>query len=225
MTFEGAVLAILQTAKRHPSKYALALRHLGTAGLFFVAILDSSPLPTFGGLDVLTAILAARAREPWYLYAIVATLGSMVGAYITYRLARKAGAGYLHRKFGERRVSSLLRCFEKWGTGALVISAAVPLPLPTSAFFAAAGALNYPLKKFLTGVTVSRAARYSAVAAVGAHYGRHFVRMLRHPGQYYGWLILLTLIVAGVTFATFAVLKRMNETDGKLEQRLPVGMD
>jgi len=34
-------------------------RHLGALGLFFLAILDSSPLPTFGGPDILTAILAA----------------------------------------------------------------------------------------------------------------------------------------------------------------------
>jgi hypothetical protein len=42
------------------------LRHLGAAGLFFLAILDSSPLPTFGGPDILTAILAASHRTLWY---------------------------------------------------------------------------------------------------------------------------------------------------------------
>ena len=45
------------------------LRHLGAAGLFFLAILDSSPLPTFGGPDILTAILAASHRPLWYEYA------------------------------------------------------------------------------------------------------------------------------------------------------------
>lgn len=38
---------------------ACALRHLGAFGLFFRAILDSLPLPIFGGSDILTAILAA----------------------------------------------------------------------------------------------------------------------------------------------------------------------
>ena len=55
-------------------------RHLG--GGVFLAILDSTPLPTFGGPDILMAILAASHRNPWYEYAAVATTGSVIGAYI-----------------------------------------------------------------------------------------------------------------------------------------------
>jgi len=75
------------------------VRHLGGFGLFLLAIVDSSPIPTFGGLDILTAILAARRHEPWYYYAGVATAGSVIGAYLTFRMARKAGLDYLNRKF------------------------------------------------------------------------------------------------------------------------------
>src|ERR1035438_4510987 len=63
-------------------------------GLFSLAIVDSSPLPIFGGPDILTAILAASHRNPWYQYAAVATAGSVIGAYLTFRLARKAGSAY-----------------------------------------------------------------------------------------------------------------------------------
>src|SRR5690348_13256508 len=83
-------------------------RHLGALGLFSLAILDSSPVPTFGGPDILTAILAATHRDPWYEYAAVATAGSVIGAYLTFRLARQAGSSYLTSRFGERRVSALL---------------------------------------------------------------------------------------------------------------------
>ena len=71
-------------------------RHLGALGLFFLAILDSSPLPTFGGPDILTAISAASHRNPWYEYAAVATAGSVIGALLTFRVARRAGSAYLH---------------------------------------------------------------------------------------------------------------------------------
>ncbi len=118
-------------------------RHLGAAGLFFLAILDSTPLPTFGGPDILMAILAASHRNPWYEYAAVATAGSLIGAYITFRLARKAGAAYLNSKFGQGRVSMFLKLFRRSGTGALVASTAIPLPFPTSMVFAAAGASDY----------------------------------------------------------------------------------
>src|SRR5277367_6649501 len=86
--------------------FAAMFRHLGAFGLFFLAILDSSPLPTFGGPDILTAILAATHRNPWYEYAAVATAGSVIGAYLTFRIARKAGETYLNSKFGEGKVSA-----------------------------------------------------------------------------------------------------------------------
>ena len=119
-------------------------RHLGALGLFFLAILDSSPLPTFGGPDILIAILAASHRNPWYEYVAVATAGSIIGAFLTFRIARKAGSAYLNSKFGEGRVSALLKLFKKWGAGTLIASTAIPFPFPTSMFFAAAGASNYP---------------------------------------------------------------------------------
>src|ERR1700723_2242889 len=97
-------------------------RHLGAAGLFFLAILDSTPLPTFGGPDILIAILAGSHRNPWYEYAAVATAGSVIGAYITFRIARKAGAAYLQSKFGHGKVSGFLKLFQQWGTSALAVS-------------------------------------------------------------------------------------------------------
>src|SRR5206468_4326253 len=86
-------------------------RHLGALGLFFLAILDSSPLPTFGGPDILTAILAASHRNPWYEYAAVATAGSVIGALLTFRVARRAGSAYLHSKFGNRKLDAILSFF------------------------------------------------------------------------------------------------------------------
>ncbi len=183
--------------------------HLGALGLFFVAIIDSSPLPTFGGPDILTAILAGQQRNPWYEYAAFATAGSVVGAYLTFRIARKAGAAYLHSKFGSRRVDSMLQLFKKWGTGALVASTAIPFPFPTSLFFASAGASNYRVGKFLTVVTVCRGARYTLIAVIADHYGRHFVRVLRHPVQYWGWLLVFAAIILAVIMAGIVVNRRL----------------
>lgn len=185
------------------------LRHFGAIGLFFLAILDSSPLPTFGGPDILTAILAASHRNPWYEYAAVATAGSVIGAYITFRLARRAGLAYVHSKFGKKRASTLLKLFDRWGTGALAASAAVPFPFPTSVFFAAAGASNYDTRKYLTVVALCRAARYSLIGILADHYGRHFVRVIRHPDRYWGWLLLFIAIIAGIATLGVVINRRL----------------
>ena len=175
-----------------------ALRHLGVFGLFSLAILDSFPFPTFGGPDILTAILAASHGNPWYLYAGIATAGSLLGAFIVFRLARQAGITYLHSKFGSARAPTILKIFEKSGTGALAATTAIPFPLPTSVFFAAAGASNYPARKFLAVVGLCRALRYSLIAYIAARYGRHFMRIIRHPTQYWGWLSLFAVIMAAM---------------------------
>jgi membrane protein YqaA with SNARE-associated domain len=184
-------------------------RHLGAAGLFFLAILDSTPLPTFGGPDILIAILAARHRNPWYEYAAVATAGSVIGAYITFSLARKAGEAYLNSKFGQGKVSTFLKLFQKSGTGTLVASAAIPFPFPTSMVFAAAGASDYRLGKYIPVVAVSRGVRYSAISIFADLYGRHFIRVISHPVQYWPWLLLFAALTFGLIAGGIVINKRL----------------
>ncbi len=201
---------LLQTRTRRASPTLLTtLRHLGAAGLFFLAILDSSPLPTFGGPDILTAIFAAGHSALWYEYAATATAGSVVGAYLTHRLARQAGAAYLDKKFKKSKLSNFLKLFHHWGTGTLVASTMIPLPTPTSMFFAAAGVSNYPRVRFVVLVAASRGVRYFAVAFIAAHYGRHFLRVLRHPGQHWGWMLLFALLTLALIVAGILINRRL----------------
>jgi membrane protein YqaA with SNARE-associated domain len=194
----------------HHSVLVAYLRHLGALGLFLLAILDSSPLPTFGGPDILTAVLAASHGSTWYEYAIAASLGSVIGAYLTFRLARRAGMSYLRKKFGQKRVPTLLKIYAKSETGVLTVSSAVPFPFPTSVFFAAAGASNYNLRKFIAVVAISRAARYSLIAILADYYGRHFISVVSHPDRYWGWLVFFAAVIAALA-ATGILINRKLE--------------
>ena len=207
------MLSLLIQAHRRPSHPNLltTLRHLGAAGLFFFAILDSSPIPTFAGPDILTAILAASHRPLWWEYAAAATAGSVVGAYLTFRLARTAGSAYLDKKFKHGKLSKFLKLFEHWATGTLMASTAIPLPSPTSMFFAAAGAGNYPRGRFLAIVATCRGARYFTIAFLAGHYGRRFLRVLRHPIDHWGWLVLFVVLTC-VLIAIGILVSRRLET-------------
>lgn len=211
------MLNLLAQVRKRPvtRSFGATLRHLGALGLFFLAILDSSPLPTFGGPDILTAILSASHRNPWYEYAATATAGSVIGAYLTFRIARRAGSAYLESKFKKGKVSKFLKLFKKWGTGTLVASTAIPLPTPTSMFFAAAGASDYPLGKFVVVVAVSRAIRYSAIAIVADLYGRRFIRGLRHPMQYWGWVLFFVVLTAGLIAGGILLNRRLEAVPAK----------
>jgi hypothetical protein len=63
--------------------------------VLILAALDSSVLPTLGGVDALTMLLAARHPELWPYYAICSTAGSLSGASLAYRLS---ALGVLHRR-------------------------------------------------------------------------------------------------------------------------------
>src|SRR5258708_40206387 len=79
------------------------LRRLGGVGLVLLGVADNSVIPLTGSMDVLTIYLAARHRQTWPYYALMATLGAVIGGYITYALARKRGEEAMERKLSKEK--------------------------------------------------------------------------------------------------------------------------
>lgn len=182
------------------------LRHLGGVGLVLLGIADNSVIPLTGSMDVLTIWLAARHREPWPYYAAMATLGAVIGGYITYSLARKGGKEMMERKLSKRRAAKFCKAFERWGFAAVVIPALLPPPFPFLPSLLAAGAMQYSPKKFLTALILGRGMRYTIEAGLGFHYGRHILRFF---SQYYkpALAILIGLAVIGSVLTIIQYLR------------------
>src|SRR5271166_4825953 len=172
------------------------LRRLGGPGLVLLGIADNSMIPLTGSMDVLTIWLAARHREPWPYYALMATLGAVVGGYLTYALARKGGKETMERKLSKKRAAQFSKAFARWGFAAVAIPATMPPPFPFLPFLLAAGAMQYPRKKFLGALALGRGVRYSIAAWLGFHYGNHILRFF---SRYYKptLAILIGLAVIG----------------------------
>jgi membrane protein YqaA with SNARE-associated domain len=180
------------------------LRRWGGVGLLIIGVIDSSIVPTLGSLDIFNAVLAARHRDLWWYYALMSTAGSAIGAYLTYRIARKTGTGWLQKKLGEARLARVNLMLERWGMAAVLVAVIAPPPFPSSAFFVAAGALRFSLRKYIAALIGGRAFRYGLVAWIASHYGRRIIRVLRHPEQYATISIGLTVLL--VLFIVAAVL-------------------
>jgi len=178
-------------------------RRVGGPGLIVLGVVDNSAVPIPGSQDALTIILAAAEKSWWPYYALMATLGAVLGGYLTYRLARKEGKAILERRVSRRKAQKVYDTFEKWGFGAVIIPAMLPPPLPTFPFLLAAGAMQYPLGKFLTALTIGRAIRYALLAFLAATYGRQIIGFMAH----YGKPILFSGIAAGVAFTLFVLLR------------------
>src|SRR6202140_1023619 len=158
------------------------LRRMGGPGLVLLGVADNSVIPLTGSMDVLTIWLAARHHEPWPYYAAMATLGAVIGGYITYALARKGGKEAMERKLSKKRAAQFSKAFARWGFAAVAVPALMPPPFPFLPFLLAAGRMQYSPKKFLTAWVLGRGLRYSVVAWLGFHYGRHILRFF---SQYY----------------------------------------
>jgi membrane protein YqaA with SNARE-associated domain len=143
------------------------LRSLGGIGLILLGIADNSLIPLTGSMDVLTIWLAARHHQSWPYYALMATLGAIIGGSITYSLARKGGQQTMERKLSKRRTKQVCAAFERWGFAAVAIPAIMPPPFPFLPFLLAAGAMQYSSKKFLAALTLGRGLRYTVVAYLG----------------------------------------------------------
>lgn len=210
-------VTIEQTVK---SKAGHLLASLGGPGLIAVGILDSSIIPTFGSLDALTIIFAAAHKDWWWYYGMMAAIGSVIGAYISYVLGRKGGKQGLEKKFGEHRLKKVYDYYDRRGFWAVFIPSILPPPFPTSPFLVSAGALNYSLRKYLIAVSSARTIRYMAFAAIGALYGRALLQFFRvhHRALF---ITMTTLAIAGGIAIGLYMWKQHRQRKGEKPARAP----
>src|SRR5579862_536291 len=174
------------------------LLRLGGIGLVLLGIADNSVVPLTGSMDVLTIWLAARHREPWPYYAVMATIGAIIGGYITYALSRKGGKEALEHKLSKKSAQKVRKRFERWGFFAVTVPALLPPPFPFVPFLVAAGALQYSRRKFLAALASGRGIRFTIVAGLGAIYGRHIVRFFSRYYKPALFTLIGLAVIAGI---------------------------
>lgn len=192
------------------------VRRLGGPGLIALGLVDNSVIPLPGGMDAATVLLAATHHEPWWYYAIMATAGSLIGGYLTYRLGVKGGEETLQKKMSKRRGDQVAKIFQRFGFWSIAVNAVVPPPMPIVPILIVAGALKYPPLRFLAALGLGRGVRYLLLAYLGHLYGH---RILGWLGKYYQPLlyILIGLAVLGALAGIYFWLrnKHKNKAGGR----------
>jgi membrane protein YqaA with SNARE-associated domain len=209
------ILTFLQQATRLPrtppssgSKVVRYFFKLGLIGLFFICVIDSSPvpLPIPGSSDILVVLLAAQ-RQSWLLITIIATLGSVVGAAVSYQAGIVGGLALVDKYVPARFRDRLKLWSEQHSLLSVALPAILPPPAPLMPFLIAAGALRMPRQRFYLSFTISRFVRHAFFAWLGLHYGRHIMPIYLRFADKYGW-ILLVLVWGSVAFgAIYAIIK------------------
>ena len=166
------------------------LIRLGGPGLILIGIADNSVVPLTGSMDVLTFWLAAGHRNIWPYYAVMATIGAVVGGYITYYLGRKGGKEAIERKLKKERAQKMFKRFDRWGFRTIAITALLPPPFPLVPVLLVAGALQYSKKKFIGALALGRSIRYFLVAGLGSLYARPITAFFN---RYYKLAVLILI--------------------------------
>lgn len=191
---------------------------LGGPGLIVLGVVDNSVVPLTGSMDVLTIWLAAGHRDAWPYYAFMATLGAVMGGYMTYALGRKGGKEAIEHRLRKDRAEKLFKRFEGWGFRSVAVGSLLPPPFPLVPVLLAAGALQYSRKKFVAALSLGRCIRYCLVAGLGSLYAGPITSFF---SRYYKptALVLAGIAAIGSFFAIREYMhlrKRRSDTPGAL---------
>lgn len=150
-------------------------------GVVLIGGLDASMLFFMPlGIDFVVILMSARKPELFWLYALLATLGSVIGAGGTFWIGKQAGDRGLTRLVGVRRLE---RVKARLDGGAPVVAALalIPPPFPFTPFVLASGALGMNAWSFFTALAGVRAFRFVLEAALASHYGSQILRWMKTP--------------------------------------------
>jgi membrane protein YqaA with SNARE-associated domain len=154
-----------------------AVASSGGLGLFLIGFLDSTFLPFPSVNDLLLMDLSVIAPSRMAYYAIMSTLGSVLGCVLLYYIARKGEQAAFHDKAG-KRAAGIRHWIQRYGFLSLLFAALLPPPTPFKAFVIAAGALGMALRPFVVALLLARAVRFFGEGYFAIRYGQYAVQLL-----------------------------------------------
>ncbi len=182
----------------------------GGLGVLTLGAFDSSPLVVPLGNDLLVLSLCARYHDRMPYYAAMATIGSLIGVFVTVWLSRK-GSARLNKAASRTRGTYLQEQVYKRAGWWLAAASLMPPPFPFTAVVAAAAAFRYPEKKLFSFVGVGRFARFVIEGALAIHYGRWIIREARSPKLEDAMIVLIVISVVASVVAMYQWSQKSKE--------------
>jgi membrane protein YqaA with SNARE-associated domain len=198
----------LSFLKALSAKLAHFLAVYGGWGLLGISFLDSSFVPLPGVNDLLLLHVSGQRPERAMLYALQCTVGSVLGAYAIYYLAR-GGGRFIWRQASPSSLGRAHGWLERNEFATMLVASLLPPPAPFKAFLIAAGLLRVNAVRFGVALLVGRGLRFGAEAFLAARYGAEAEAYLKANLV---WASLLAaVLVVGVTMLYRRLARRRGE--------------
>ena len=181
---------------------------LTPGGLLLMGALDASVvffLPL--GIDFVLIILTARKPELFWLYALLATIGSIVGAGVTFWIGRKLGEHGLARFVKPSTLKRVEQRVSQKGAISVAALGVIPPPFPFTAFVLSSGAFRLSAWTFLSTLAGVRVVRFMVEAALAARYGSGLLAFMESSTFTAIVIGLAALAIIGTIVSAVAVVR------------------
>ena len=175
---------------------ALFLAKFGIWGVGAVALLDSSTIPV--PMDLILAGYVWADKSHFWLYCLLAAIGSAIGGLLPYGLGRAGGELFLLKRVNRERYEKMRARFERQEFLAMMIPSMLPPPAPWKACVFAAGVFEMRVAPFMLSVFCGRMVRWLILSVLVLIFGPSVVDLVAHHG------LILLAIVGGFAIMGFA---------------------
>lgn len=172
-----------------------AIIKMGFWGAGAVAILDASSIPV--PMDAIMAIYVWKDKPHFWLYVLIASVGSSIGGLVPYGIGRAGGELFLLKRINRERFEQLRHKFEKQEILAMMIPSMLPPPTPWKAFAFAAGVFEMRVALYMFSVFAGRIVRWGILSLLVLKLGPKAVDIVAHHART-ALLALIVLVLLGI---------------------------
>ncbi len=185
------------------------LAPMGIWGAGVIAFIDSGTIPV--PMDFIIAGYVWADKRHFYLYALLAAVGSALGGLIPFLLGRAGGELFLLRHVDRVRYEQLLHRFEKQEFLAMLIPSMLPPPTPWKLFVFAAGVFEMPAWNFMLAVFLGRLLRFGIEGLLVIRYGPQMVQIVSNVAKQHTRGLLVGLCAVLLLLAMWMLRKNLRK--------------
>jgi len=181
-----------------------ALLPYGGFGLMALAICDSSFVSLPEVNDLLLMTFAINDPSSMVKFALLTTLGSVIGCSLLYAVGRKGGEAFLRKTFADERLAKVQSWYQRHGVLAVIVPSLLPPPTPFKIFVLSAGTFGISWPKFLTAVVIGRGIRYFSEGILAVMYGPTAIKFVQQNFGKIGLAFAILIVICALVFFAFA---------------------
>lgn len=170
----------------------------GGLAMFVIALLDSSFLSFPQINDLLIIVLSTKNPSRMPYYAGMTTIGSLIGCFMLYFVARRGGEAFIRKRIKGRQVDRAIGLYQKYGLLAVIVPALLPPPVPFKLFVLMAGAAAVSPLNFGVAIVIGRGIRYFGQGYLAVLYGERAAEFVKQYGAQVGIGLAIAAAVVAI---------------------------